>query len=105
MPYVCDSGDGNPAAMLVTNLTEGEVIALCGDCLPQWVLLMADGLGLITEPATLPGDVAGTDVEPEPADTPDTPAPVKPKIKGKPPAQPSPPAALAGAPDADTPPF
>lgn len=37
MSYVCDSDDGNAAAMLVTNLDTGDVLGLCGQCFPLWV--------------------------------------------------------------------
>lgn len=40
MGYNCDSDDGNAAALLITDLTAGETLALCPLCLPAWVNVM-----------------------------------------------------------------
>ncbi len=48
MAYSCDSEDGNAASVLITNLDQGEVLALCGACFPSWVQATANALA---EPA------------------------------------------------------
>lgn len=44
MPYSCDSEDGNAASVLITNLDQGEVLALCGACFPSWVTATAQAI-------------------------------------------------------------
>lgn len=41
MGYLCDNEDGQPAAMLLTNLENGDTTALCGPCVPGWVFALA----------------------------------------------------------------
>lgn len=53
----CDSEDGQPAVMLVTNLETGEVAAICASCVAGWAKALLDALG---EP--------GAEPVPEPAE-------------------------------------
>lgn len=50
-PILCISGDGGPAAWLVTNLADGDTAGLCADCFPNWVIAMA---GAMTAPEDEP---------------------------------------------------
>ena len=82
-PILCISGDGGPAAWLVTNLADGDTAGLCGDCFPNWVIAMAGAIQApVDEPvAVVPADApqAGS-VDPGAADgPPDGDGPVKPR--------------------------
>ena len=48
-PILCISGDGNPAAWLVTNLADGDTAGLCADCFPNWVIAMAGAMQAPTD--------------------------------------------------------
>lgn len=57
-PILCISGDGAPAAWLVTNLADGDTAGLCADCFPNWVVAMA---GAMTAPTDEPVPVIPAD--------------------------------------------
>lgn len=100
-PMLCDNQDGNPGAMLVTNLSDGDTLALCGWCWPRWCKAMVDAfeqgpasangteLEAPEAPETVdhggegppdggfPGEPGGGEGEGEPVT--DTPAPSRPK--------------------------
>lgn len=44
MAYMCDSEDGNPADVLVSNLNNGDTLALCANCFPAYVRSLADAM-------------------------------------------------------------
>lgn len=48
----CMSSDGNPAVFVGTFLQNGDAVALCGDCLPSF-LLSAAALAIGLDPAEL----------------------------------------------------
>jgi hypothetical protein len=61
--YICDTLDGRPAAALVTNLENGDTLALCEECWHTFVKATAerlDGAQGAPEPAhdSIPADVA-----------------------------------------------
>ncbi len=56
MPYQCDSEDGNKAVLLVTDLSDGSVLAFCPYCVHPYFSAMAE--------ATAP-EPAAVDLEPE----------------------------------------
>ena len=82
MPYLCDTDDGNPANMLVTNLDDGSVLALCGACFPDWVQAMA--IAFTPEPE--PVDPDTDEPTDEPTDQHSAPVPGNVPV---PPAEPS----------------
>lgn len=40
----CQSGDGNPAALIGTFLEGGQPVALCNDCLVPWAAALIEGM-------------------------------------------------------------
>ncbi len=72
-PINCDNQDGQPAALIISNVSNGETVALCATCLPEWALNLAEALMLertregaepaVGEPA--PGEEAGPAGMPE----------------------------------------
>ena len=84
-PISCDNGDGNLAALLVTNLDNGDTLAYCGACVPTWARTLADVLdppqpanGADISGANDPGDDGerGGESHPRPRRAKATPAPV-----------------------------
>ena len=41
---MCDSEDGNTADVMISQIANGDTIALCGGCLPQWCKGITDAL-------------------------------------------------------------
>ncbi len=41
---LCDSEDGNAADILISQIANGDTIALCGGCLPIWALGMIEAM-------------------------------------------------------------
>lgn len=65
MPYTCDAGDGQNAVMLITDLTDGSVQALCGPHIPSWVAELYGSFsaaGVYDEP-TAPNDTPDADTD------------------------------------------
>lgn len=76
MGYACDGHPDRTAAVLITNLGNGDVAAVCGqDCLGQWAAALAESFGYtVTAPeASAPTE---DDTDDESADTATGPAPV-----------------------------
>lgn len=46
-PMMCDTEDGNPAVLLVTNLETGDANAWCPQCVPDFIRQMAQATGLL----------------------------------------------------------
>lgn len=70
-PILCISGDGAPAAWLVTNLADGDTAGLCADCFPNWVIAMAGAMQApVDEPVpVVPAEAAeAPNVDPGAAD-------------------------------------
>lgn len=65
MAYNCDTGDGNQASMLITNLEAGETLALCGPDFVDWIAAMHQTLNdkAAGETATAPDPVTGDDTD------------------------------------------
>ena len=80
-PILCISGDGGPAAWLVTNLADGDTAGLCAECFPNWVIAMAGAMQAPTdEPVpVIPAEAAeAPSVDPGAADgPPDGDGPIK----------------------------
>jgi len=54
--YLCDNEDGNPGAVLVTNLINGDTAAFCAGCWPSIARAMADAMDGGAAPADLMDD-------------------------------------------------
>ena len=74
-PLKCDSGDDQPAALVVTDPTSGQVNAWCGTCVLVWMraTLEAVGMRVLDGPAAEPTAAAEAAGEGEAA--PDPPRP------------------------------
>lgn len=79
MSYTCDNQDQNAAVILITDLSDGSVLALCGGCVPGYIDAMwhtfADA-GMYDPPAVStdapPADDPGGDGTTDPDDVPPT---------------------------------
>ena len=61
-PIPCDNEDGNLAALLVTNLGNGDTIALCQPCIPLWASALLSEFGAVeSAPAPVPAHADGDD--------------------------------------------
>jgi hypothetical protein len=76
--YSCDNADGQVAAVVITNIYTGDVMAFCVPCSGPWALgyalAVAEGQGM--SPVDLAGSIAaqhGHQVVPLPTDKPPTP--------------------------------
>lgn len=70
MPYQCDASDGQAAVMLITDLTDGSVQALCGPHIPSWVAELYGSFsaaGVYDEPAgdKQPAETSGAGAAPD----------------------------------------
>jgi hypothetical protein len=75
----CTSEDGNQAVLVATNLTNGDAVALCGECIVPWAAALLNGLtGVDPTPflqaASAPAEVPAA-AEGAPTDQPPAPAP------------------------------
>jgi hypothetical protein len=70
MAYQCDSQDGAEGAVVITNIAQGDVLALCGPCFMQWV--DATYHAMFDGPADDSGESGATDLPPW-DDAPDSP--------------------------------
>jgi len=83
--YSCDNEDGQVAVVLVTNLSNGDTMALCASCWPTMARAMADAMEGGTEQGEMMDDTV-TDPEVAAVVANGEAAPVRqPKSRGKPP--------------------
>lgn len=76
MGYVCDTHPDQAAALLVTNLGNGDVAALCGPCIHPWAAAIAAATDPAGQPAEAgPGTDAETDADTDEDDASDSPVP------------------------------
>lgn len=54
MAYACDNGDGNTAALLITDLETGNGVAMCPNCITPLMTQFVLALGIELE---LPGQI------------------------------------------------
>ncbi len=73
--YMCDSEDGQAADVLVTNLDNGDTLALCAGCFPAWCRAMLDQLDRPTLPDGAQASVVPTTAQEEGEAAPSTPSP------------------------------
>ncbi len=73
--YMCDTEDGVPADVLVTNLDNGDTLALCAGCFPAWCRAMLDQLDRPTLPDGAQASVMPATAQEEGEATPSTPSP------------------------------
>lgn len=82
----CDNHPGTPAAMLITNLDNGDTLTLCAPCIGEWAVMLVGAFNApetddttATEAAEEAGqpEVAAATPDPEPKSEPPPPGAVQ----------------------------
>ena len=76
MAYTCDNHPDLAGVFILTNLQTGDVLSLCGPCMPEWIAAMNVAMNGEPEPAPTPPakttskrrKPAAPKAEPEPAE-------------------------------------
>ena len=50
----CMNEDGNQASFIISNIDTGDVISVCGECFPLWVLSVAEAMTAMVAPENAP---------------------------------------------------
>lgn len=80
MGYACDSDDGMAAAVLITNLGSGDVLAACPVCAPALMRSVAEVIeaNSAPQPEAATDPVTGDETDDDDAADPDAPIPYTP---------------------------